>query len=263
MNIRNTLRAVAAAGAVLVGMGAVGGTAAHAAGGCAGDCITSVGANVYADDLGVQLWTSEQATVTFTVWDALGHYAVMPQTDGAAYYHTFSVWDKLTPGTYYFYQVDAKDAYGNVHTEYNGFTTRNRTVTFTIDKIVVTNDSDALSAGEFWIAYKMGPAVVKHVYAAPKSVSSGSTWYFSATQTVSKAPQNFTVAVELQDDDGGCGWAWASWNNGSSTCIDWSTAAKTFVIPSTNGSGNSGTVSFSVNSYVGFTVYGHYSWVVA
>jgi hypothetical protein len=270
MNIKNkTIRVLAGATVALLGVG-LAGQAAHAASACEwpNDCITGVGADVYADDLGVGFWTNVQTTAHIQVYDGLGHEVAGTNLyDGVlSYHHSFSMMDKFIPGTGYFYTVDAIDAYGKKHSETYSFTTKNRQVTFTIDKIVVSNDSDWFGAGELYIGYKMGTTVVPLVSHTETSISSGSTWWFKATQVVNKAPQNFRVAVEIQDLDGSyanCGHGTAaSWDSGSSPCYDWSTAAKTFVIPSTNGWGDSGTVSFSVNNSVGFTVYGHYHWQV-
>jgi hypothetical protein len=268
--LRTATRAIAAAG-VLALAGGLTATQAHAAGGCSSDCIYGISAPKSADDVSVSFRTTVPATSRLSIRDSKNNVVVNAYNQYAPGLQTFHKWsftDKLTPGTSYTMSFSAYDSTGTFYGENMAYKTLSRKVTFTIDKIVVTNDSDSVGAGEFWMGYKVGSTTQALVNSNTRSISTGGTWTLGGSFAFDKAPGSLTVKVQLTDDDADYGefcsnGHGASFTNGSNSCADWATASKTFSLPSTAGSGASGSVSFSVSSYVGFKVYAHYSWVIA
>lgn len=269
--LRRAALAVAASAAVLAG--ALGVTApASAASLCATDCITSASATADTKSIRATVATTGFVNVTAEIWKSDKSARVSYMNDGQVEtwtnYWTFtsSSSPALAQNTYYAVKIMAKDMLGKTWTEWRTLRVKQRTATWHITRINLTDDSDTAGSGEFKAGWKVGTTVKYPMWSGWSSKSSGGYWSFAATSTAAtivrtKETWRPLVFLELLDDDVdasdfGCGTSFVpNFTAGSNSCADWTTAGAYVTLPEVSAT-TSFTLYVNKNSVVKFTVQG-------
>ena len=209
--------------------------------------------------------------VTAEVWAADRSARVSYMVDGQAETWTnswtFTSTGGLKQNTTYAVKIIAKDMLGKTWTEWRSVRVKQRTATWHITKINLTDDSDYAGAGEFKAGWKAGTTVKSPLWSGWQSKSSGGSWSLSSTNTAATIVRvgetsSPKVFLELLDDDTdigdfGCGTGFApSWDWGTNSCADWATAGAYVNLPETSAT-TSFTLYVAKTAPVKFTVQGY------
>ena len=215
--------------------------------------------------------TTGYVNVTAEVWTSDKSARVSYMTDGQAETWTnawtFASSSYLKQNTTYAVKLIAKDMLGKTWTEWRSVRVKQRTATWHVTKINLTDDSDYAGAGEFKAGWKAGTTVKSPLWSGWQSKSSGGSWTFSSTNTAATIVRvgetsSPKVFLELLDDDTdigdfGCGTGFApGWDAGTNSCADWATAGAYVNLPETAATTNF-TLYVNKNAPVKFTVQGY------
>lgn len=270
--LARTLAAVAATAGLVAG-GLAAAAPASAASLCSTDCISSravtadtktiratAGTTGYVNVV-AEIWTYDKATRLSTMVDG------QTQTWTNAWTFTSPSSQYLKQNTSYAVKFIAKDMLGKTWTEWQSVRVKQRTATWHITRINLSDDSDYAGAGEFKAGWKAGTTVKSPIWSGWSSKSSGGYWSFSSTNastTITRVGESSTpkVFLELLDDDTdigdfGCGTGFApSFDWGTNSCADWATAGAQVTLPET-GATTSFTLYVAKTAPVKFTVQGY------
>ncbi len=268
--LRRTLARVAAATALVAAAATLPLAPASAASTCTTDCLTAVSVTADTQKVRVNATTYGSTHTVAEVWKADKSVRLSTMSTTAAGYwatsFSFASSSYLPQNTYYAVKVVATDMLGATRTEWLSVRVKKRVATYYISRIDLADDSDAAGAGEFRAGWKAGTTVKPALWSGVSSKSSGGYWTFTSTNAnavITRSGESSTpkVFLELSDDDRDAGdpcgtGAWTpTWDKGSNTCADWTTAGASLVLPET-----SATTPFKLyvakNSPVMFTVTG-------
>ena len=186
-------------------------------------------------------------------------------------WHTFGILAMLEPGTQYNYKVSATTPTGGTCSTTGSFTSLHRRLRVTFDQVTVLDDSDDLSAGDFFINLKVGSSwflpFQSQLPGPYIAISSNSIFPMNFTKEVLDGPLSFDIGAELYDSD----------NNCDNMCIlpgdpppfyvpsgsdgkgDWATTVQSFQAPN-GGQPDQGNFSLQTTNYkVKFVMTGHYT----
>lgn len=252
---------------------------ASAASLCSTDCISYAPVSADTKTIRASVVTTGYVNVTAEVWTADKSARVSYMNDAQTETWTNS-WTFTSPSspylkqnTYYSVKLIAKDMLGKTWTEWRSVRVKQRTATWHITKINLTDDSDYAGAGEFKAGWKAGTTVKSPLWSGWQSKSSGGSWTFSSTNTAATIVRvgetsSPKVFLELLDDDSdigdfGCGTGFApGWDAGTNSCADWATAGAYVNLPETAAT-TSFTLYVNKNAPVKFTVQGYVVTTIA
>jgi hypothetical protein len=280
--MKTTLRraATALAAATALVAGALGLAApASAASLCATDCISYAPVSADTKTVRASVITTGYVNVTAEVWKAdrtarvAYMYDAQPETWTNSWTFTSDSKAYLKQNTSYAVKIIAKDMLGKTWIEWRSVRIKQRTATWHITKINLTDDSDTFGAGEFQAGMKVGATVKTPIWSGWQSKSSGGSWTFASTNaatTLTRVGEISQPAVflELLDSDVdpsdfGCGSGFApAFDSGSNNCADWATAGAYVSLPETSAT-TSFTLYVNKNAVVKFTVQGYVTTTVA
>lgn len=270
--LRRASTAVLAAAALVAG--ALGVAApASAASLCATDCIATTWVSADTKTIKAAATTTGYVNVTAEIWNAAKTTRLSYMSDGQtetwtnAWTFTSASSPYLTQGATYSVKLIAKDMLGKVWTEWRSVRVKQRTATWHITKINLTDDSDSVGAGEFKAGWKAGTTTKSPIWSGWSSKSSGGSWSFASTNastTIVRTSESSSpkVFLELLDDDVdptdfGCGTGFSpDWTWGSNSCADWATAGAQVNLPETSAT-TSFTLYVAKTAPVKFTVQGY------
>lgn len=252
---------------------------ASAASLCATDCIVSAPMSADTRTIRASVSTTGYVNVTAEVWTADRATRVSSMNDGQtetwtnAWTFTSASSPALKQGTTYSVKLIAKDMLGKTWTEWRSVRVKQRTATWHITKINLSDDSDYAGAGEFKAGWKAGTTVKSPIWSGWSSKSSGGSWSFSSTTAATTIVRtgessNPKVFLELLDDDTdatdfGCGTGFApGFDWGTNDCADWATAGAYVALPEASAT-TSFTLYVNKNAPVKFTVQGYVVTTVA
>ena len=246
---------------------------AQAASLCATDCISYAPVSADTKTIRASVATTGYVKATAEVWTADRSARVSYMNDAQTETWT-NAWTFTSPSspylkqnTYYSVKLIAKDMLGKTWTEWRSVRVKQRTATWHITKINLTDDSDYAGAGEFKAGWKAGTTVKSPLWSGWQSKSSGGSWTLSSSNTAATIVRvgetsSPKVFLELLDDDTdigdfGCGTGFApSFDWGTNSCADWATAGAYVTLPETSAT-TSFTLYVAKTAPVKFTVQGY------
>ncbi len=269
--LARTLAAVAATAGLVAG-GLAAAAPASAASLCSTDCIASTSVSADTRTIRAAATATGYVSMTAEIWNADKTSRVSQMIDGQtqawtnAWTFTSAASPYLKQNTTYTVKLMATDMLGKTWTEWRSVRVKQRTATWHITKINLTDDSDYAGAGEFKAGWKAGTVTKSPIWSGWSSKSSGGSWSFSSTNastTIVKVGESSTpkVFLELLDDDSdvtdfGCGTGFApGFDWGSNDCADWATAGNQVNLPETSAT-TSFTLYVAKTAPVKFTVQG-------
>lgn len=270
--LARTLAAVAAAVGLVAG-GLAAAAPASAASLCSTDCIASTSVSADTRTIRAAATATGYVSMKAEIWNADKTSRVSQMIDGQtqtwtnAWTFTSAASPYLKQNTTYTVKLMATDMLGKTWTEWRSVRVKQRTATWHITKINLTDDSDYAGAGEFKAGWKAGTVTKSPIWSGWSSKSSGGSWSFSSTNastTIVKVGESSApkVFLELVDDDSdvsdfGCGTGFApSFDWGSNDCADWATAGAQVTLPETSAT-TSFTLYVAKTAPVKFTVQGY------
>lgn len=187
--------------------------------------------------------------------------------------HSTGLLAMLEPGTNYDYAVTAKSADGASCTKTGTFATLHRRLRVTFESVIVWDDSDALSDGDFYINLKVGNQwFLPFQNSLPGNpILIGSNGAFSMgnfKKDIVDGPLTFDIGAELYDVDNSCNNMCLSpgspppFNSpsGSNSDADWATIVSGFSAPAGGQAAQGEFVLTTSNSHkVKFSMTGHYA----
>lgn len=277
-------RAVAGstAGALGLGLLAVGATPASAAADCTTDCIGTVTRTIEPEKatLAFSTTTSARVKVAISPYGFSGT-AQLAATTGTAH---SAVASALVQGKSYKYQITATDAQGATWQETGYFTAPVRTISIDWGTVAVTDDSDSTGAGEIGAVGQLERAndTVCHwkglapfpgtgnTFRSTDSSSTPLTIDSSANLTCAGVESTVWLGISMIDDDkdgwDDCDtgpsypWGWFGTGTvygttGSTECWDWNYGITALTFPHAPGATGSQSQAVTVNSATGQWTY--------
>jgi hypothetical protein len=261
-------RILAAAAATLgLSMAGLAATAAPASAAslCSTDCISGFTVKATTKAITADVTTTGFVKVTGEIWNSARTARVGYLVDDQPL-----TWERTWPlrqssittvsqNTYYAVKVTATDMLGATYTEWRNVRVKQRTATWHITKINLSDDSDSAGAGEFKAGWKAGTTVKSPIWSGSWSFSSSNAATTIVRVGESSSPKVF---LELLDDDTdigdfGCGTGFSpAFNWGSNSCADWATAGAQVALPETSAT-TSFTLYVAKTAPVKFTVQGY------
>lgn len=171
---------------------------------------------------------------------------------------------QLSPATTYWYKAKAVGAQGKVYTELGSFKTQQRTITFTIDKIWVYDDSDFTGSGELTFDARVNNGSSYRVIVDKNWPSEKTHDGIAVTKTLTGSLNTVTLQLRGSDDDctlSVCTVPANRWDPvGGNGDTQWSTASFTLVAPPDGRDGTfyTGTHEGGLGD-LGFQVWGHWT----
>lgn len=281
-------RAVAGstAGALGLGLLAVGATPASAAADCTTDCIGAVTRTIEPEKATLAFATTASARVqvTFSPYGAAGGSQTTASTGTA---HASST-GLLSQGSSYKYQIVATDAQGATWQETGYFVTPVRTLSVDWGTVTVTDDSDSTGDGELggagnleetdggvqvcqWKGLSPFPAT-GNTFRSTASSSTPITISDSANLSCSKvSAAGMYATIQMIDNDKdawddcdtGPGYPWGYFgtsnfgSDGSTECWDWTYGTAKLPFPQTGAQTGTQSKAFTIASASGQYAYGN------
>ena len=222
----------------LVGITLAGAGPAHAAElRCDADCVGQVYVNRTLDSAYFGFSTTTPAKGSLTLGHLGGSHVKTYTESSATTNHHYATGRILKPGYRYAYTIKETDAWGNSRSETGSFKAPEQTVTITIDKVHITDDSD-YGAGEI-SAYARSASKQITLW-GEKSISAVKTEYVGKSIVLKNVGSSSKVEVALMDNDvdphelGSCGTA-PSYTVVENSCGDANAASKVVALSTALG----------------------------
>jgi hypothetical protein len=249
--LARTLAAVAATIGLAAGAVAATAAPASAASLCSTDCISGFTVSATTKSITADVATTGFVKVTGEIWNSARTTRVGYMLDDQPL-----TWERTWPlrsyssttlaqNTYYAVRVTATDMLGKTYTEWKNVRVKQRTATYYITRIDLTDDGDYFGAGEFNGSWKVQNTLKTPIWSSWVSKSSGGYWTFSESNTTmhltrSKEGSTPTVWLQLTEDDTGdnlqgtCGGQmtfYSTFVTSSNQCGDWAHGGTQLLLP--------------------------------
>ncbi|MCA0328355.1 MAG: hypothetical protein LCI03_00465 [Actinobacteria bacterium] len=248
--LARTLAAVAATAGLVAG-GLAAAAPASAASLCSTDCISSLGVTTTTKSIDANVTTTGFVKVSGEIWDAgrTTRVGYMWDDQPLTWERTWPLHSNsatsLKQGTYYQVRITATDMLGKTWTEWKTVRVKQRTATYYITRIDVSDDGDYFGAGEFNGSWKVQSTLKTPIWSTWQSKSSGGYWTFSESNSMMRLTRSNegstpTVWLQLTEDDTGdnpqgtCGGQmsfYSTFVTSSNQCGDWAHGGTQLLLP--------------------------------